>query len=354
MNLTKSQTDIVVADSFEELNYNQKRQFLCAADEKHAEHIKYADMLIKSLGGGVYNKLIAKFTNGDYRSRILGGLEERGIACVTAGGESYPRLLEHIPVPPLVLYCRGNTQLLKGDCFGIVGSRRTSAATIAACKRISGEVSRNMTVVTGIADGADTAAVRGALPSGNVVCVLPGGRDKMPPSAEGMLREVEDRGVTVSEWQPHVSVLRYMFTVRNRVIAGMCRGVLVVSAPKRSGALITAGYAADYGREVFALPHSIGITSGEGSNALIKNGAALCQGAEDILAAFGLESRTGHSDLTAEEQQIISYLRENGSAHIQQIAAAVGMKVFQAVTILSALEIKGLAVRSGGNNYTAV
>ena len=176
----------------------------------------------------------------------------------------------------------------------------------------------------------------------------------MPPSAEGMLREVEDRGVTISEWQPHVSVLRYMFTVRNRVIAGMCRGVLVVSAPKRSGALITAGYAADYGREVFALPHSIGITSGEGSNALIKNGAALCQGAEDILAAFGLESQTGHSDLTAEERQIISYLRENGSAHIQHIAAAVGMKVFQAVTILSALEIKGLAVRSGGNNYTAV
>ena len=352
MEYTQSESDIIVADSLEGLTYKHKRAFLCALDEKQSEHIKCEQILIKSLGGGVYNKLRTLFRDGDYRRGVLGALEERGIVCVTLKSTLYPERLAQIPVPPLVLYCKGNVRLLSGDCFGVVGSRRTSAATLAACKKISGELATKLTVVTGIADGADSAAIRGALDSGNIICVLPGGIDHIYPSSNSqLLKEVEKRGLIISEWPPHTPVARYMFTVRNRIIAGLSRGVLVVSAPKKSGALITAGYAADYGREVFAFPHSPGVASGEGSNELIKNGAALCQNVLDILGSFGLEYKTEVQKFTPQEEAVLSFLRANGKSHIQAIAAAAGIKSFQAVTVLSSLEIKGLVVRCGGNLY---
>ncbi len=352
---TSKERDIIVADSFQQLNYKQKRAFLCAADENDGEHIKYSDMLIKSLGIGVYNKLKADFADAACRDRIFRGMEESGVTCVTLNSPLYPRLLGEIPVPPLVLYCLGRTELLKSDCFAIVGSRRTPAATLAACKKIAGRISEKMTVVTGIADGADSAAIRGALPGGNIICVLPGGLDSAFGSANAsLLKEVSQRGLLISEWPLHTAVLRYMFTVRNRVIAGMSRGVLVAAAPKKSGALITAGYAADYGREVFAFPHSLGISSGEGSNSLIKNGAFLCQDALDIFSCFGLEYKSEAESLPPEEQSVITFLRQNGQSHVRAIAQGVGIKVFQAVTTLSALEIKGLVIRCGGNIYSAV
>lgn len=244
---------------------------------------------------------------------------------------------------------------MRGDCFAVVGSRRTPAATLAACKKISGELAQKFTVVTGIADGADTAAIQGAVGSGNIICVLPGGHDYIYNSSNAaLIKEVEQKGLTISEWSPKTPVQKFMYSVRNRIIAGLARGVLVVSAPKKSGALITAGYAADYGREVFAFPHSLGVSSGEGCNNLIKNGAMLCQNVLDILSDFGLEYKSENIPLTAAEQKVLDCLRNNGSAHIQAIARAAGIKVFEAVTILSSLEIKGLVARSGGNTYQAV
>ena len=316
------------------------------------QRITYEQLLIKSLGGGVYNKIKALFRDGNYRLGVLEKLGKRGIKCVALGSSGYPALLAKTPAPPLVLYCTGRIELLKTDCFAIVGSRRTPAATLAACKKIAGELSSCMTVVTGIADGADSAAMRGALTTGNLICVLPGGHDCILPSANaGLLKEAEGKGLVISEWPPHTPVLRYMYTVRNRIIAGLSRGVLVAAAPKKSGALITASYAADYGRDVFAFPHSLGISSGEGSNEIIKNGAALCQNVLDILSAFGLEYKTEEKTLTPQEESVITFLRQNGRSHIQAIASAAGLKVFQAVTILSSLEIKGLAARCGGNMY---
>lgn len=352
---TQAERDVIVADSLEGFTYRQKRALLCALDQKSADSAKCEQWLIKSCGGGVYNKMRALFCDDDYRAAVLGALEDKDVVCVPLGGADYPERLAQIPVPPLVLYCRGRTQLLARDCFAVVGSRRTPAATMAACRRISAELSSALCIVTGIADGADTAAARGALESGNLICVLPGGHACVSSQANARLvAEAEERALTVSEWPPDTAVLKYMFTARNRIIAGLSLGVLVAAAPKKSGALITAGYAADYGREVFALPHSLGVAAGEGSNELIKNGAALCCNALDIFSAFGLEYKTQTQNLTPEEAAVIGCLRECGRAHIQQIAQAAGIKVFQAVTVLSSLELKGLAVRCGGNMYQAV
>lgn len=354
MNYTKEQCDLIIVDSFEELNYKQKQKFLRSVDEKQNEHIKYCNTLIKSTGDGVYNKLKAMFSDGQYRSRILSQYEQKDVVCIPQNSPLYPALLLNTPAPPLVLYCKGNINLLAQPCFGVVGSRKTPISTLAVARQMSGKIASRFVVVTGIASGADSAAIEGALPTGRIICVLPGGYDHLASSDGGNIRRVAERGLVISEWPPQTSALRYMFSVRNRVIAGLSRGVLVVAAPQKSGALITAGYAADYGREVFAFPHSIGVKSGEGSNALINNGAYLCQNILDIFSVFGLEYKTEQKQLTREEERVLSYLREKGQTHIQKLARELNIMVYQAVTTLSALEIKGCVSRCGGNTYSAL
>ncbi|MGN0813612.1 MAG: DNA-processing protein DprA [Candidatus Coproplasma sp.] len=356
MNYTNDETNLIIADGFTELNYRQKKLLICVCASDCPEREKYERELIKTLGLGVYNKLRTAFSDGAFRAETLSRLEKKGVSCVTLKSGSYPELLKNIPVPPLVLYCKGNLKLLSEPCFAVVGSRRTLNQSLAACRAIAGELTEHFTVVTGVADGADGAAVGGALKSGRVICVLPNGHDYYYPVANAdLIKKVEERGLVISEFPPEVSPQKYFFTVRNRIIAGLSRGVLVVSAAKRSGALITAGYAADYGREVFAFPYSLGVTSGEGCNALIKNGAALCENVLDIFSCFGLEYKSAAlTALSDDERAVLEYLKQNGQSHIQNIATALGKKIFQVSATCASLEIKGVAASVGGNRYAPV
>ena len=129
MTYSRRAADMIVADSFEGLGHRHKRALLRAVGSDDAEHIKYEQFLIKSLGDGVYNKVKRALFDGAYREKVLLGLERSGVGCVVLGDGGYPPLLAEIPAPPLVLYCRGNIDLLSGDCFTVVGSRRTPAAT---------------------------------------------------------------------------------------------------------------------------------------------------------------------------------------------------------------------------------
>lgn len=347
--------DMITADSFGSLSYENKILLLRAAEENWSDGAKSVSKLIKSVGGGVYNKLKTAFESAAYRQKIVRGLEESKISCITCGSVLYPEKLKEIPVPPLVLYCRGNVQLLKGDHFTVVGSRRTPSSTLSLCRQISADISRRMTVVTGIADGADSAALKGALQSGNVICVLPGGHNHIYPSVNvALVRETEKRGLVISEFPPQTEIKRYMFVARNRILAGLSRGVLVVSAAERSGALITAQYAVDYNRDVFAFPHSIGIKSGEGCNRLIKEGASLCRNVLDIFEAFGLEYNAEKQELTENERKVLAIVRREGKAYAADVAEETDMAVYRVIAVCSSLEIKGLIAREGGNAFSAV
>ncbi|MDE7076083.1 MAG: DNA-protecting protein DprA, partial [Clostridia bacterium] len=174
MNYTKSETDLIVADSIEELNYKQKKLLLASENGETDDGQKYAEALIKTLDGGVYNKVREKFRDQNYRGKVLAALDKKGVQCVTVKSADYPGLLKQIPVPPLVLYLKGNRALLATRKFAVVGSRRTTAQMTEVCKSICAELSKKLTVVTGVADGADGAAAKGALKSGNIICVLPG------------------------------------------------------------------------------------------------------------------------------------------------------------------------------------
>lgn len=356
MNYTDKERDLIVADSIKELSYKQKKLLLASLSKTNKDPSKYAAALIKIVGEGVYNKVKSKFYDGNYRNKVFEILDKKRLKCVTYKSESYPKELKEIPTPPLVLYARGNLDLLKSVKFGVVGSRKTTPAAYEECRKISKALSEKVTVVTGVADGADSAAALGALQSGNVICVLPDGHDGGSAANRKIIKEVERVGLTLSEFPPLTQAKRFTFFLRNRIIAGLCKGVLVVSAAQRSGALNTAAYAADYSRDVFALPYSIGIPSGEGCNNLIKKGAYLCDCAEDILSSLGFEcgENTETISLDGDEEAILRLLREEGELHAEKIAAAIGKKPFEVSALCASLEIKGLLVKTGGNKYSAI
>ena len=355
MNYTQTETDLIVADSIAEINYRQKKLLLASENPDVTDGQKYAEALIKTLGGGVYNKVREKFRDLNYRSKVLAALDKKGVQCATIKSADYPEQLKQIPAPPLVLYLRGDRSLLATRKFAVVGSRRTTAPVMEQCKAICADLSKKLTVVTGVADGADSAATRGALSDGKVICVLPGGHSCGGAANADLLRKVEASGLSLSEFPPATKVQRHTFILRNRIIAGLSEGVLVVSAAEKSGALSTASYAVNYSRDVFAFPYGLGVPSGVGCNALIKSGAYLCDCAADIFGVLGLETveRTA-PELDGGEKAVYELLKENGEMHAEVIAAKLNLNLTDAVTLCSLMEIKGLITRTGGNAFAAI
>ena len=348
MSYTKEEVNIIVVDSFCDLNYREKRLFL-ASRNSSAENKKYEDELIKSCGEGVYNKLRDKFDDGTFREKLLSSLDKIKVKCITIKSGGFPENLNHVKNPPLVLYARGNVALLNEKIFCVVGSRKTMPQMLETCKTISKRLSEHFVVATGIADGVDKAAALGALDSGKVICVLPCGHGFQ----SAVLRKVEDTGLSISEFPPGTRTQSYTFRLRNRILAGLSEGVLVVSAATNGGALSTAAYAADYGKDVFAFPYSLGIASGEGCNNLIKNGAYLCDSVEYIFSVMGVDYVNGvkEEELDGDELIVLNALKEEGEMHVERLAQVTGKKLFELTAICSALEIKGLIVRVTGNKY---
>ncbi len=359
MNYTETEIDVIVADSFKELTYRQKKLLLAAHSDKNADKIKYSDQLIKMVGEGVYNKIREKFLSVEYRNGIMEGLASANVQAVTVKSGYYPEQLKIIPVPPLVLYARGNVQLLKTQLFAIVGSRKTAANVLSECKSFATEISSKMTVVTGIADGADSAAITGALETGNIICVLPGGHDNCGAPNVRLLKRAEDKGLSISEYPPEMPAKPYMFVMRNRLIAALSDGLLVVSAGEKSGALSSANFAIEYSKLVFAFPYGIGVATGKGCNDLIKRSALLCDSVKDVLDQFGFaedyaDGGAGFADLSAEEREIIEVLSEEGCLHAQKLADMLGKPLVDVLTTCSMLEINGIIVRSAGNTFTLI
>lgn len=288
--------------------------------------------------------------------KLFEELQKKDYFALTVLSEDYPEALKQIDEPPLVLFGAGNRELIQKRKFCIVGSRLTPSWAEGLTKRIASEISRHFVIVTGLAEGGDLAAITGALESGNLISVLPCGLDECYPAAHHAIkRRVKEQGLLLSEYPLYEKVRTYSFHARNRILAGLSEGVLVVSAGKRSGTSITANRALDYGRDVFAFPYNAGVKQGEGCNELLKKGAQLVTDSEDILSFYGFDNqKTELPPLTEEEERVLAILKEEGELHTAVIAERTGLKVYEAAAALSSLEIKNLAVKAGGNRYSAL
>jgi DNA processing protein len=221
-------------------------------------------------------------------------MTESGAVMVTVGDPRYPQALREIFDPPILLFVRGQVDLLQSIMLGVVGTRRPTPYGIAAAERLAGDLAHaGLTIVSGMARGIDTAAHKGALASGgNTVAVLGCGADIVYPSENRKLAaEIVSRGLMVSEFPMGAVAFPQNFPIRNRIISGMSVGVLVVEGAQYSGSAITAKLAMDQGREVFAVPGNITSKLSWGPNLLIKQGARLVQEWNDVVAELPPESR---------------------------------------------------------------
>lgn len=318
-----------------------------------------------TVGKEFFAQVIKTRENGLYKEdndrcaqveRFLANEEKKGRFCVTLASDDYPESLRHISDPPLVLYGVGNRKLLGTRKFTVVGSRITPPWAAAVGKRIAGEIAERFTVVTGIAEGGDCAAISGALGSGNLICVLANGLDECYPAAHADLKDkIGKKGLLLTECLPQEKVKKYSFHARNRLLAGLSEGVLVLSAGARSGTLITANCALEYGKDVFALPHNAGVRQGEGCNALIKAGAYLTTDTQDIFSVYGIEKKEKSKiPLTEAEELIVNALRADGEMHVALLAQKTNLRIFEVTATLTALEMKGLVVSAGGNKYALI
>ncbi len=351
----EDEINLITLCSFFQLTYNQRKQLLSGLENSRPDFVKYEKNLIKTLPAGVYNKVKADFYDVNYRNKVLESLKIKGVTCVTYFSEDYPQALKNTALPPIVLYCKGNLKLLKERCFAVVGSRRTLPDITAKTKKIAKELSEKFVVVTGMADGADAAVCEGGAQNDRIISVLAYGFDHVYPAVNAnLIKIVEKRGLLLSEYPPEIPPQRHNFPIRNRIIAGLSEGTLIVSAGKKSGALITAEYSEEYGRETFAFPYGIGVTSGEGCNHIIKNYAHLAENTFDILSYFGLDFKThGQQTFTSDEEKLLDVIKENGASGISELAEVLGVPPFRLIPVISSLEIKGAVVRLGGNRYAA-
>ena len=312
--------------------------------------------LIKNRQNGLYKSVCSCSERKKAAELFIAEEERKGRFFVTAVSADYPKALLQISDPPFVLYGEGNRELLSSRKFAIVGSRITPPWAEATAKRIAGELVQNFTIVTGLAEGGDAAAVAGAIDSGKLICVLPNGLNECyPASHTGLKNAVRRKGLLLSECLPDEKVKKYSFYARNRLLAGLCEGVLVVSAGERSGALITANRALEYGRDVFALPHNVGVRQGEGCNNLLKSGAYPVTDSADILFNYGIEPQTTVAqELSSDEERVLGVLHAGDDMHVTEIADGANMRIYEVSALLTALEMKNLVVRAGANRYAAI
>lgn len=354
MSYIKDTDDLIVLSELG-LSYSAKKLLYKNFTETSPNFEGNENYLIKTLSDGVYNKVRARFSSADEREEILKNLERKGIKCIPFFSKDYPEKLKVIKDFPPLLYCKGDISLLHTKSFAIVGSRRTNPKALAECKNISRALSEEFTIVSGAADGADTAALEGAMESGKTVSVLAFGFDNIyPASSARLLSDAEKSGLLLTEYPPSTEPKPYYFPARNRIIAALSEGVLVTSAAKKSGALITAEYAREYGRKLFAFPYDLGTESGEGCNCLIKRGAHLTECAEDIFGLFGIDKESKKAELTDDEREVFDAIRAAGEILLSELADKLKKPVFKVLPVVSSLEMKNVVVRLGGNRYSVL
>lgn len=286
-------------------------------------------------------------------------LREQSIQVITWDDEEYPRRLREIGQPPPVLYVRG--KLLTDDDFAVavVGTRRVTSYGRRAAEDIAAALAQQrVTVVSGLARGVDSIAHQAALNGGGrTLAVLGCGVDRIyPPEHHRLAEEICAYGALLSDYPPGTEPDAANFPARNRIISGLALAVVVVEAGITSGALITAKFAADQGRDVFAVPGSIYSPSSKGTNSLIRDGVYPVTEPRDILDVLGLEKvadyRSARSTLpeNASEVKLLSLL-DNEPTHMDEIQAQSGLPIDEVSATLTLMELKGMVQQVGGMNY---
>jgi len=284
----------------------------------------------------------------------------RGVSLLPVTAPAYPDCLKQIPDAPPLLFVQGEVTRRDEMAVAIVGTRKCSPYGAGVARRLAGDLARRgFTIVSGLALGVDAEAHQGALEAGGrTIAVMASGPDITYPSSHKELRaEIAARGAVLTEYGFGTQPMRELFPSRNRIIAGLTLGTLVVEAPLKSGALITANLAGEYGREVLAVPGSIDSPLSHGCHDLIKNGARLVEVAEDAVEGLGVMLEAAPAErprpdiqVSGDEQAVLEALSFQ-PRHVDEVIAEAGLPTGRISSALMLLEMKGLVRRFPGNTY---
>jgi len=316
--------------------------------------------------GGLGSRLaseIARLRRSEEPDEELRQTAERGVAVLAFNHPAYPAPLRRTPDPPLVLYVEGQLEETDAVALAIVGSRHPTHYGTTQAARLAAELAaRGLTIVSGLARGIDSAAHRGALDgSGRTLAVLGSGLAKLyPPENAPLADEIAAHGALASEFPLHTPPWPANFKRRNRIVSGLALGVLVVEATATSGALLTADWALDQGRDVFALPGRVDRKQSRGCHRLIKQGAALVETADDILRGLGDVGATlapprprpqaPQPDLSPQEATVLQAVGDEPT-HIDTVADAAALPAPAVAGILMVLELKRLIEQLPGKHF---
>jgi len=318
---------------------------------------------------GLEDKLIDKIIKQRNKldaEKLFEQTKKEGLEVITYFEKDYPEILKNIYAPPLVLYYRGDLSVINYPSLAVVGSRKISSYAQNILPDLLKEaISHRIVITSGMAYGVDALAHRTTLENkGLTIAVIGSGLawDYLYPSGHCRLAKqiIEAGGLILSEFPPFMKSLPYNFPRRNRIIAGLSQASLIVEASFKSGALITAKYALEQGREVLAIPGPINLENSQGVNLLIKNGAKVVASADDILESFGIISRPEKmiesfdtQQATADELAIIKILK-GATLHIDKIIEHCTLDTSITSALLMRMELKGWIKNIGGHNYISL
>jgi DNA processing protein len=306
--------------------------------------------------------LIRDARNSQLYEQVAAHCQSNGVRMLVPGDKEFPRLLDELEDPPVLLFARGEFAKNDALCVAMVGTRHCTSYGQTMAERLAKALAnRGITIVSGLARGIDAICHRGAIDVGGRTIAVLGSSvtDIYPPEHKQLAEQVTEHGVLLSETHPFSKPKAGVFPQRNRIISGLSLGVIVVEAADRSGSLITARHAGEQGRDVFAIPGPVTSRMSRGCNQLIRDGAILIQDAEEIIEHLGplveqVELNDGSKvhhpaelQLNEIEQQVLACI-ETIPIDIDAVFAKSGLPIPRVLSTLSVLEMKGLIKRPTG------
>ena len=294
---------------------------------------------------------------------------EQGIIVIKKGDKEYPSRLNNLSNPPEVLYCRGNINLLTRPAVSIVGTRVCTRYGLDVARRFAKVFADNgIVVVSGLADGIDTASHMGAIEVAgcNTIAVLGNGVDVyFPENNRKLQNQIGKEGLLISEYLPNFKGAKWTFPQRNRIVAALSSALLIVEADIKSGTMITKDWALSLGVDVFAVPGNVTSLQSRGTNQLIKDCAcAIATEPADVMQSFGITRRVGRNKLeeikpislvqiSFDEKRIIDLLGRE-EVHMDELVEKIDMPIHKLATLLTQMEMRGLIVKLPGNLFSCV
>jgi len=358
---SKAEKAYICLDYIEEISARRKHKIMSLMSEPSAvftEWSLHTAEICEIAGAEAVEKLRAGIDIG-YADKLIDEMNKLDIIAVTFISEEYPDTLKEIEPPPIVLYCKGNLELLKSRGLAIVGTRNCTRYGCEVTEKFATDIVKaGFTVVSGLARGIDGVAHTTALNlNGKTIAVLASGVEHVyPPEHFGLYQKIVQEGLVVSEYKVGTAPNGYQFPERNRLISGLTLGTIVTEAGEKSGALITLNFANEQGKRAYVVPGNINSRASKGCNKWLKE----CQGAlvtdiNDILLDFSMpvveQVTIEDIELDFMEEKIVLELNK-GEAHFDELLALTSLEVNALNALLGRMEISGIIKKLNGNIYS--